>query len=165
MPLSSISFVNWALSACSGNTACFETRISIRISRISKAYLHIQPNILVRQKILLSKVPSSLHSCAQVVWGTQMDACLLSGYGTAPGSSPQPSSSLLGNSATIIRSTLSMFPRCAIHPSHPARWIQWRGVFRTMKPDGLPHRTAPSRAKNSASSRGGHLDLGHLRYS
>ena len=45
---------------------------------------------------------TSLYSCARAVWGTYADACLLSGYETASGSSPKPPISPLGSSATII---------------------------------------------------------------
>ena len=52
---------------------------------------------------------TSLYSCARAVWGTYVDACLLSGYETASGSSPKPPISPLGSSATII----SVRARCA----------------------------------------------------
>ena len=45
---------------------------------------------------------TSLYSCAQAAWGTYADGCLLSGNEAASGSHPQPPSSPLSSSATII---------------------------------------------------------------
>ena len=45
---------------------------------------------------------TSLYSCAQAAWGTYADGCLLSGNEAASGSHPQPPSSPLSSSATVI---------------------------------------------------------------
>ena len=78
---------------------------------------------------------TSLYSCAQVVWMTDADACVLSGYETASGSSPKPPTRPLGSSATIIsirakceaaaRAISSAFRRKRLH--EPVR-IQYRLV-------------------------------------